>query len=168
MEKSSELFPKERYTKFELARILGARALQISFNAPILIKIDKETIEKLRYDPIKIAELELSSGILPISIKRPFPKKTEKKIEEEKEPEALKEAIKEEPSRKKEKKEKETKKEEEKPENPEEILEKSIEEIEEKKEVKKPVVVDEGKSDEDVLLEEIESEQPEAEIDDVD
>jgi DNA-directed RNA polymerase subunit K len=72
-------FPKERYTKYELARILGARALQLSYNAPILIKIDKEKLEDLGYDPVKIAELELNEGILPISIKRPLPRKLEKK-----------------------------------------------------------------------------------------
>ena len=63
MEKEQQPFSKERYTKYEIARILGARALQLSFNAPILIKIEKEEIEKMRYDPIKIAEMEVNSPI---------------------------------------------------------------------------------------------------------
>jgi DNA-directed RNA polymerase subunit K/omega len=68
------------FTKYETARILGARALQISMNAPLLIKISKEDLEKINYDAIKIAEIELNSEILPISIKRPFPMKKEEKL----------------------------------------------------------------------------------------
>lgn len=68
------------FTKYEAARILGARALQISMNAPLLIKIDKEDLEKINYDALKIAEVELNSEILPISIKKPFPQKKEEKL----------------------------------------------------------------------------------------
>ncbi len=68
------------FSKYETARILGARALQISMNAPLLIKIQKEDLEKINYDAIKIAEVELNSDILPISIKRPFPIKKEEKL----------------------------------------------------------------------------------------
>lgn len=67
----------EEFTKYEKARILGARALQISMNAPLLIKISKEDLEKIKYDSLKIAEIEFESGILPITVKRPFPKKKE-------------------------------------------------------------------------------------------
>ena len=48
-------------TKYEKARILGARALQISMNAPLLIKIEAEDLEKINYDALKIAEVELTS-----------------------------------------------------------------------------------------------------------
>lgn len=64
-------------TKYERARILGARALQIAMNAPLLVKISKEDLEKIKYDALRIAEIELDSGILPISVKRPMPKKKE-------------------------------------------------------------------------------------------
>jgi len=82
----------EGYSKYEVARILGARALQIAMNAPLLIKINKEDLEKVNYDSLRIAEIEFESGVLPISVKRPFPQKkkeklkrlTEKKISEEK------------------------------------------------------------------------------------
>jgi len=70
----------EQFTKYERARILGARALQISMNAPLLIKIEKEDLEKINYDALKIAEVELNSESLPISIKRPFPLKREEKL----------------------------------------------------------------------------------------
>ena len=67
----------EGYSKYEITRIVGARALQIAMNAPLLIKIKDEDLEKINYDALKIAEIELNSGILPISINRPFPKKKE-------------------------------------------------------------------------------------------
>lgn len=76
----------EGYSKYEITRIVGARALQIAMNAPLLIKIRDEDLEKINYDALKIAEIELNSGILPISINRPFPKKKGegKKIKREK------------------------------------------------------------------------------------
>ena len=55
-------------TRYEKARIVGARALQISFGAPILIHKPKNMI-----DPIKIAQLELKSKILPLTIRRENP-----------------------------------------------------------------------------------------------
>ncbi|TFG08829.1 MAG: DNA-directed RNA polymerase subunit K [Promethearchaeota archaeon] len=55
-------------TRYEKARIVGARALQISFGAPILVEKPKNMI-----DPIKIAQIELKSGILPLTIRREFP-----------------------------------------------------------------------------------------------
>ncbi|MEK6817459.1 MAG: DNA-directed RNA polymerase subunit K [Nanoarchaeota archaeon] len=75
----------EGYSKYEITRIVGARALQIAMNAPLLIKIKDEDLEKINYDALKIAEIELNSGILPISVNRPFPKKKEglKKIKKE-------------------------------------------------------------------------------------
>ena len=73
------------FTKYERARILGARALQIAMNAPLLIKISKEDMEEIKYDALKIAEIELESGILPISIKRPFPRKKEERLKRAKE-----------------------------------------------------------------------------------
>jgi len=88
--------PKE-YSKYEITRIVGARALQIAMNAPLLVKIKEEDLEKINYDALKIAEIELNSGILPISVNRPFPKKkegfkkirTERKVEAEQDTEKL-------------------------------------------------------------------------------
>lgn len=75
----------EDFTRYEVARILGARALQVAMNAPLLVKISKEDLEKVRYDPIKIAEIELRSGILPISVKRPYPERKEGELRRPKE-----------------------------------------------------------------------------------
>ena|SRR3989344_4211888 len=71
---------EETFTKYEIARILGARALQIAMNAPVLIKLSEEDLEKIKYDPIKIAEIEFESNILPISVKRPLPERKEDRL----------------------------------------------------------------------------------------
>ena len=68
------------FTQYEKARIIGARALQIAMNAPLLIKITQEDLEKIRFDALKIAEVEFNSGVLPISVKEPMPKKKEGKL----------------------------------------------------------------------------------------
>ncbi len=57
-----------KVTRFEKARIVGARSLQISMGAPILIDVD-DSISS----PIDIALKELDSGILPITIRRTLP-----------------------------------------------------------------------------------------------
>jgi DNA-directed RNA polymerase subunit K len=68
------------FTKYEGARIIGARALQISMDAPILLKLSNEQIESLNYDSLKIAQKELNDGVLPISINRPLPERVESKL----------------------------------------------------------------------------------------
>lgn len=73
----------EGYTKYEIARILGARALQLSMNAPRLLRMEKSELEKIKYDPLKIAELEFREGVLPITVRRPMPKKIEIEKKEE-------------------------------------------------------------------------------------
>lgn len=71
---------EKKFTKYEIARILGARALQIAMDAPLLVKIEKEELERIRYDPIKIAEIELRNDALPITVKRPLPRRVEKEL----------------------------------------------------------------------------------------
>ncbi|MEM5834634.1 MAG: DNA-directed RNA polymerase subunit K [Candidatus Aenigmatarchaeota archaeon] len=61
------IWPRDRLTRFEAARLLGARALQISLGAPILVKVEKET------NPIEIAKLEFKNKIIPITVKRRLP-----------------------------------------------------------------------------------------------
>ncbi len=52
-----------KFTRYERARIIGARALQISMGAPVLIDVDKK-------EPIEIALMELEKGVIPITVKR--------------------------------------------------------------------------------------------------
>ena len=61
------------YTKYEIARLIGSRALQISMGAPFLVKLDEKDLEKIGYNPIEIAKLELEKDVLPITVKRPLP-----------------------------------------------------------------------------------------------
>ncbi len=63
------------YTKYEKARIIGARALQISMGAPLLLKLKKEDFEKINYRPVEIAKMEFEKGIIPITVRRPMPNK---------------------------------------------------------------------------------------------
>ncbi len=72
---------ENKFSKYEMARIIGARALQISMDAPLLIRFSSKELEELNYDPLKIAEKELDRKILPISINRPMPKKKQESIE---------------------------------------------------------------------------------------
>lgn len=62
-------------TKYEKARMIGARALQIAMGAPILLRFKKEELEAMRYDPVSIAKKEFEAGILPLMVKRPVPEK---------------------------------------------------------------------------------------------
>ena len=45
-----------------------------------LLKLSKEEIDELNYDVLKIAEKELDAEVLPITVKRPLPRKSEKEI----------------------------------------------------------------------------------------
>jgi len=76
---------EQKFTRYEIARIIGARALQIAMDAPLILKISEQKLKEIRYDALKIAEMEFNSGVLPISIYRPQPKKTGAKLSSVKE-----------------------------------------------------------------------------------
>ncbi len=54
-----------KYTRFERARIIGARALQISLGAPILVDVPEEVL-----DPIEISIKEYDRSVIPMTVKR--------------------------------------------------------------------------------------------------
>ena len=62
------IWPKDRLTRFEVARIVGARALQIALGAPILVEVKEN-----EFDPVKIAEEEFKANRIPMTIKRTLP-----------------------------------------------------------------------------------------------
>lgn len=62
-------------TKYEKARLIGARALQVAMGAPILVKMAEKDFEEVRWNPVEIAKREFDKGVLPLTIKRPLPKK---------------------------------------------------------------------------------------------
>jgi len=72
-ELKAKKIPKEKrsttpyMTKYERARVLGTRALQISLNAPVLVDIETES------DPLQIAIKELREKKIPLVIRRYLP-----------------------------------------------------------------------------------------------
>ena len=54
---------KEKYTRFEKAKIIGARALQVSMGAPVLVEIESN-------EPIDISIKEFEMGVIPITVRR--------------------------------------------------------------------------------------------------
>lgn len=57
---------KYNLNKFEIARILGARALQIRMGAPVLIDVPKDKFLR----PFDIAKMEFDNGVIPITVRR--------------------------------------------------------------------------------------------------
>jgi len=68
-----------KYTKYEQARIIGSRALQISQGAPFMIKLSEKDLEKIGYNPLEIAKMEYERDVIPITIKRPVIEKETRK-----------------------------------------------------------------------------------------
>ncbi|MDY6817099.1 MAG: DNA-directed RNA polymerase subunit K [Halobacteriales archaeon] len=54
---------RQQYNRYEKARILGARALQVAYGAPVLI-------ETTQTEPILIAAEEYDAGVLPFTVRR--------------------------------------------------------------------------------------------------
>ncbi|KAF8366658.1 rpb-6 [Pristionchus pacificus] len=54
-------------TKYERARVLGTRALQIAMGAPVMVELEGET------DPLEIARKELKQRRIPIIVRRYLP-----------------------------------------------------------------------------------------------
>ncbi|MFP3233021.1 MAG: DNA-directed RNA polymerase subunit K [Sulfolobaceae archaeon] len=70
--KINEIFQeswKGKLTKYEIARIISARALQLAMGAQPLIDTSNLSFD----DVISIAEDELKRGVLPITIRRVYP-----------------------------------------------------------------------------------------------
>lgn len=65
----------EKLTRFEVTRLVSARALQLSLGAPALIKTNKELTA------IDIAKEEFEKKVLPLAVLRKYPTGEIKKIE---------------------------------------------------------------------------------------
>lgn len=59
------MYPKDKLTRFEVARIIAARALQIEFGAPCFVSIKGTSIEK--------AKEEFKRKLIPLIVKRKLP-----------------------------------------------------------------------------------------------
>ena len=53
----------DKHSRFEKARIIGSRALQISMGAPVSIDVPEDTI-----DPVLIAQMESDQEVIPITV----------------------------------------------------------------------------------------------------
>ena len=53
----------QQYNRYERARIIGARALQVAYGAPVLVDTEQS-------QPILIAAEEYDSGALPFTVQR--------------------------------------------------------------------------------------------------
>jgi DNA-directed RNA polymerase subunit K len=60
------------YTRFERARIVGARALQIAMGAPFLLDPQAQVV-----NPVDMALLEFRESVIPITVRRTVPPKAE-------------------------------------------------------------------------------------------
>jgi len=69
------LIGPRKLTRFERARIIGARALQVSLGAPILVELPDSMS-----DPIDISLAELEGNVLPMTLRRALPDKTHQDI----------------------------------------------------------------------------------------
>ena len=61
------------YTRFERARIVGARALQIAMGAPVLLDVPITGL----INPVDLALAEFREGVIPITVRRTVPPKAE-------------------------------------------------------------------------------------------
>ncbi|ERG98336.1 MAG: DNA-directed RNA polymerase, subunit K/omega [Haloquadratum sp. J07HQX50] len=52
-----------QYNRYEKARILGARALQVSYGAPVLVETEQS-------EPILVAAEEYDAGVLPFTVQQ--------------------------------------------------------------------------------------------------
>ena len=54
---------QQEHNRYEKARIIGARALQVSYGAPVLVETEQS-------EPILVAAEEYDAGVLPFTVKR--------------------------------------------------------------------------------------------------
>lgn len=59
-------WPNDKLSRFEAARLIGARSLQIALGAPVLIKTENS-------NPTDIARIEFNDKLIPMTIKRKMP-----------------------------------------------------------------------------------------------
>jgi DNA-directed RNA polymerase subunit K len=70
---------EKKHTKYEIARMLGARALQIATGAPFMLKLTEKQLEEIQFNPITIAKMEMEANILPLTVKRPLPREVQRR-----------------------------------------------------------------------------------------
>ena len=74
-DKNEVLIGEPVLTRYERARIVGARALQVSQGAPVLIEVDPDD-----FQPLEVAAMELRARVLPIGLQRTNPNRNYQNI----------------------------------------------------------------------------------------
>jgi DNA-directed RNA polymerase subunit K len=69
---------KDKLTKYERARLIGARSMQLSMGAPMMVKLTPKKLEEMHYDPLEIAKMEFAEGVIPLEVIRSVVKSEEK------------------------------------------------------------------------------------------
>ncbi len=59
-----------KLNKYEMARVIGSRALQLAMGAPFLVNLKEADLKRIKFNPVEIAKLEYDAGVIPISVKR--------------------------------------------------------------------------------------------------
>mgnify|MGYP001588361017 CR=1 FL=1 len=59
------------FTKYEQARVIGARALQLAMGAPPLVDVEKTRAEiGAHFSPVDLAKAEFVKGLIPMHVLR--------------------------------------------------------------------------------------------------
>ncbi len=67
--KKTEKKEENKLNRYEVSRLIGARALQIASGAPFFVDLKDKDLKRIQYNPIRIAEMEYEEGMLPITVK---------------------------------------------------------------------------------------------------
>lgn len=67
--KKTEKKEENKLNRYEVSRLIGARALQIASGAPFFVELKDKDLKRIQYNPIRIAEMEYEEGMLPITVK---------------------------------------------------------------------------------------------------
>lgn len=59
-----------KLSKYEVARLIGSRALQIANGANFLVKLTDRDLEAIGYNPVEIAKKEFEAGKIPLKLRK--------------------------------------------------------------------------------------------------
>ncbi len=60
----------DKLTKYEKARIIGARSLQISMGVPMMVKLTPKKLEEIGYNLLEIAKMEFEERVISLEVVR--------------------------------------------------------------------------------------------------
>lgn len=63
-----EFKTREEMSKFDKTRLIASRAHQIADGSPIKVELTQEELEKINYNPIKIAMMEFEKDLIDLKV----------------------------------------------------------------------------------------------------